>query len=966
MKTSFCLFIAMLYFYVSGFSQPLVNYTYWDTVRYQDNSYIASQTTMSDINKEGLIVGFYKDAAGANVGFVYNYKSKKFHTYQYSGYTHTEITGINDNNIIIGRAYSNPTTAIAIKGEIINDSIQNVTQANWHLSATTNKWPTKINNNNVGAGSIYTGTTRWFNYESILPPITVSATKRYEAGTTQYNSYGKGINDYNTACGYYLNGSQYIPCIYDETNNQFFIYNHKVSSVAQPRTILNDINNSYYIAVSYRDSNNIMQGTIARNSPIMSITYETDENFIFNKWDSYYGSSIEGISEKNDIAGYYVNASGEQLGFYAISDSSQYVLEQLNVSNDVFKVGNWNLFHEYENGYYDYTVGDVWLGQVNDFNQSVQQATIVSPFNHPGYYNGLQTPSWKAWVMAYTQDSCYIQTPQGLKPKSSSLAKWVMTGSPNFQGVCYGMSAFYLQHLKDRFMIDSRFSLGVWTTSYIQDYDTLATGVNYKLTDILHALHLFQGSKHLASHTSEKDYIFYNNPSNNWTDMEKEFKSFASGFQSIDSAHIMLIRYKDDSKHAVVPVGVSRQFRISNGASDTLHIMDPNFPNTFPIIYRDHISQNVIQRSYMPWNNMYRNDTLKYFIAANNVNELAISNPVYQSFKLAPSPENKSVAGENVIYTKKLCDFKTEAVGNSSLYFERIGNTENNSFTSVNTIQDFNADGLTDGLVFPGSVDVKTTISSNCDSLISYMYSYPKGEMLYARKSNPSLTDIVYNKDNIIRFENPDNLDKYPKLTAIYGPNIEESMVVIDSFKLAYQDTMRYEAIDQYNFKLSNGKPIGNVYNLYVRYLSQGNYFIWNTQTIPIQPKTDHIIKLQPSVSGQEVIILIDSLQDGSIDDSIKVINGGLSLQNIEKSNHIKVYPNPTQQYLHWQADFSIKPKITIYNFFGSKMIELSQKSVNTSTNKIDVSALSTGLYFIQFEDYDKGIKEIKRFSKIN
>ena len=937
---------------------PLVNYTYWDTVRYSEPGFIATETTMSDINDNGLIVGYYRNASNANVSFLYDYKKKTFQTYQHTGYTHTEITGINNQNELIGRAYSSPGAAIAIQGEVVNDTFANVIQTNWFLSGATYKWPLRINNNSVAAGSVYSGTTRWFNFENINPPVTTTGTERYQSGSTQYNSYGKGINDNATICGYYLDGSQYKPCVFDSGANQFYTYGHKVGTgaIGLPRTILNDINNQGYIALSYRDSNNVMQGCIARNAPITGITYEDDANFIFNKWDSGSGSGVEGINNNNDIVGFYNAFGGDKLGFYAIARPKKYELPGLNYTDDVYDIINANIYHEYDIGYYDYSLGDIWTNQLYNFQALVMQASAVGTQNTLALNAGLKTPSWKAWVWAQEEDSCYVNTPAGLRPRMSALTGWTHRTANKFTGVCYGMSAFYLQQLADRFVLDSRFSLGVWTLPKTNNYDSLAAGTNYELTERLHALHLYQKSSHL-NRFNQKSITYYNsNASAIWDSMKIDYKTIVKGLERSDSAQVIGIRYKDGGKHAVVAIGTSREFSIGNGTSDTLHIMDPNFPNTFPTIAIDHINQRIIQRSWAAWLSAYKNDTIRYFLPIGNLKDINIAGRATLQHKTSPqstsSSSNKTLNGETIFSVKQVCDFKLEEVGNPSNFFERINNVDNNQYPNCQAFHIMNEDEVADELTFSSGVNVKVTLTGGCDSSLNWLQSNPKGEMMYSRRNAlNNETDIIYLQDEILKVENNDNVDKYAKLGAIMGSTQEESFVSIDSFKLSQNDTARYTVLDQYNFKITNGKNSNTVYNLYARYLSSPKYFVWDTKGISMNPKTDHIIRLQPTENGNEVIILVDSSQDGSIDDTLRPNHSGLLVQDILKDQYaFKLFPNPSNDEVN--ISMSNLPfgemKIYLFDQFGRKVRSTSIRSDNKKIKaKFSVADLPNGFYYI-------------------
>lgn len=73
-------------------------------------------------------------------------------------------------------------------------------------------------------------------------------------------------------------------------------------------------------------------------------------------------------------------------------------------------------------------------------------------------------------------------------------------------------------------------------------------------------------------------------------------------------------------------------------------------------------------------------------------------------------------------------------------------------------------------------------------------------------------------------------------------------------------------------------------------------------------------------------------------------------------ANNISIYPNPTNGMITLK-NITQEYDVNVYNMLGQSM---KQQSVNSSSNTIDVTNLSTGTYFIKFKGYDKVLKFIK------
>jgi len=84
--------------------------------------------------------------------------------------------------------------------------------------------------------------------------------------------------------------------------------------------------------------------------------------------------------------------------------------------------------------------------------------------------------------------------------------------------------------------------------------------------------------------------------------------------------------------------------------------------------------------------------------------------------------------------------------------------------------------------------------------------------------------------------------------------------------------------------------------------------------------------------------------------------NQSLVINEIQNLNAIKIYPNPTHQFLNIQADSTIQD-ISIYNLNGKNI------SNHHSTKKIDVSNLTSGTYLIKIE-FKNGTIQQQKFIK--
>lgn len=83
-----------------------------------------------------------------------------------------------------------------------------------------------------------------------------------------------------------------------------------------------------------------------------------------------------------------------------------------------------------------------------------------------------------------------------------------------------------------------------------------------------------------------------------------------------------------------------------------------------------------------------------------------------------------------------------------------------------------------------------------------------------------------------------------------------------------------------------------------------------------------------------------------------------LGIEEVSTNDKLLIYPNPTSNFLEIKVN-RIIDKISIYNSPGKQI-----KTLHPNYNKIDVSTLTSGMYFIQFTFEDKTVNTLKFIKK--
>ena len=134
-----------------------------------------------------------------------------------------------------------------------------------------------------------------------------------------------------------------------------------------------------------------------------------------------------------------------------------------------------------------------------------------------------------------------------------------------------------------------------------------------------------------------------------------------------------------------------------------------------------------------------------------------------------------------------------------------------------------------------------------------------------------------------------------------------------------------------------------------------------SSQSVIQSVNSGSIIGASGSVSiGEIVVVPVNQSQSSSgIIGIFAQVTNPLEVTQLELSEKITVYPNPTMASIYFQTDTNlVDEKISIFNLSGQL---ISQKQI-TGDNALDLSVLSSGVYLIRFTNKNiNSFKIIKR-----
>jgi uncharacterized Ntn-hydrolase superfamily protein len=117
---------------------------------------------------------------------------------------------------------------------------------------------------------------------------------------------------------------------------------------------------------------------------------------------------------------------------------------------------------------------------------------------------------------------------------------------------------------------------------------------------------------------------------------------------------------------------------------------------------------------------------------------------------------------------------------------------------------------------------------------------------------------------------------------------------------------------------------------------NQGNQ--WNTASISLEDYTNQTIQLRIDSTtgvGERGDVAIDNI----------TLSSGVLGQDNNALEVISVYPNPTQEILNIVSPLSLVKDITLYDIKGRVVFK---EQINNQNYKIDISHLTTAMYFIE------------------
>lgn len=934
------------------------------------------------INNKGFVCGYYHNPVNNDtIGFVITSEGNTIlitSAITGAGSYGIKAIGINDSNMVIVN-YTDAGGISRLHKCFVNQTI------------VVNDWPitNNIGQNNIKAfhynnkgditGWYQAPSNRWmFALHQGTPPAGFNPWQawRYEIPNPYafYNTMAGAMDTNRMVTGFYIDGSQNIPFLYEEQYAMFYVLNG--STWCHPW----GKNNNGKICGEYKNGLGYVNAFVATPTytPGQPNSGQLNLTSLANIFHSNTIQSIaRAINDSNQIVGSFLHpTTGNWIGFIYTPNSGEYSVKNYSFTNHV-----WT---QLANNTGAPASGNVWTSnfwsgfaysQVDPFSNTAfpliephiaTDPAVVAMFN-PGanIYNYIKSQiiDWKSFMKEIVNSDIYYNNSQSPSlsyvyryiNKRNMFLKWISKYQQNFSGICYGFAGTSAMHYLDDTYLNTKYGIGA--NSNLSTYTDVSA-------DAITAI--------------QRVYIRQNDPSLNRYGVDKKRKVLPwAGIHRCKHiwSHLDSNNYRqiyigwisagqtDYGYHSVFPFKIKTPqklpFFYNNTIEyDTMYVYDSNNPtvqNEYFLIKTDKILNridSVYSANYSPAPNQ------KFFVAFNE----------------ATVGELKSISNSALKPTRSLDTIvKLEVSRNSDFVIYDV-NTQNTASQDAsgytNNIENVSAiGGKFNSTFYPNAffrdtlAELQISTTNYKDSLMTFTFDNDLIRMSLVRRALPTEKDYATSKNRYMSYGNPDNISK--TLVADFSqmdPNLPTACIITASnLVLPANDSIitlnpadyQYQIIHPGNANLSYNLNVIAIYNDTVKQFSASN--------INMNGLTSHIIDPYfNGAQGPQTAVIIDNGNNGGNDDTLFVVQVPLGLnENNLNVDYISLYPNPTKSRFNIQI---ANQKKEIYNMMMTDMygkILLSEKINHQAGNKIydfDINQFSTGVYMVMVFDKNQNV----------
>ncbi|WP_348343257.1 T9SS type A sorting domain-containing protein [Ignavibacterium sp.] len=644
-----------------------------------------------------------------------------------------------------------------------------------------------------------------------------------------------------------------------------------------------------------------------------------------------------------------------------LSYRSKIIVENANnttekIESDIFRIKPYVLTRlNSDSTYYEYKknrdqwgfsniFADVWpFSWWQQFNyQGIDTFTnsIYSQWQADSSFSYSQSSDhmdWVSWVNTFSVDACYYSTLLGIY-RSSAVLKWESKRG-NWNGSCFGiavanaLSFSYKEQFQNKYQ---NFPTFVNPITVVSD-----NGVK----DVVNQLYTHQfGNPHLEI----RKLIGLNKTPNQTLNDLKEMLAQ-------DNSEIRTLSFLNNGPggggHAVLAYGLTKDPVI-----DGLYYVQI-YDNSNPT------SNNHIQINSLAGNGFWAAPDWagwggnKWFYLR-NPSEQYLVNPTLAKGVAPQSPFN---LGEDILEINNKTSASIQIKDNSGNQTGFINNLIKSDIPgSVPNVIDNGSETPPYGYSLP--IDNYSVVLNQFEEdIVSTFFFTGNKSFVYKRSGvTPTQTDRLF-FDGGVSAANPDAQTKIIKLLNLINETTQEKLAVIRSIELAQNDSVKIENPDSNKVKLISFGTTKN-YNIELNYLTENGLGRFVNSDVSLEANTSHtFVPVWLDLTNTELQVLVDNGNDGTIDDTLSLVNQvtGIiddqgSLLTPNSFNLAQNYPNPfnPSTKISWQSPVGSHQTLKVYDVLGNEVATIVDEFREAGRYEItfDASNLSSGIYFYRLQ----------------
>jgi len=249
-------------------------------------------------------------------------------------------------------------------------------------------------------------------------------------------------------------------------------------------------------------------------------------------------------------------------------------------------------------------------------------------------------------------------------------------------------------------------------------------------------------------------------------------------------------------------------------------------------------------------------------------------------------------------------------------------------------------------------------LSSLEDTTSLALFTENKSFVIDWTDSSGLQTDRVY-FDNGVSFTSQDQETKNVDLTNIINENIQEKVFILKGLSIEQSDSVKIENANNDQLELiSYGSA--KIYNINLIFVSETSLGRFEAANISLEANTTHhYLPNWGDLTNNQLIILVDNGNDGTIDDTLYLNNtvdvedqGSLIVPDEYKLE--QNYPNPfnPSTKIRYSIPTNDFVSIKVYNLVGEEVAALvnEEKLIGNYEVEFNAAALSSGVYFYRIQ----------------